>query len=936
MQNKQLIKKWLSLFWESTTFLLPDIKWSQWIDWSLANTLDDNLAANLDAPFGMYFTPNGNFWRKQTIWEKLVRRAADAEKYISCFFFDIDIKSTDFQSVDEAFDKTIEILKERNLRFHFLTKSGWGVHGYIFVEPTQRYNVWEAHIRNFNGIMKTISEFFPGWDPSVGTIERLMRMPFSNHWKTGLPIKVELYRLDWEDEVEVVKVKDEDDIFIGEYTYLQSEHVTSMASSIKEDIDVKKNLGGKLSLGTSSLIDQINKIPIGNILNHIKKYPRVNWDTSTQFVYKNSFISFLHTNLKTGEVKEEDTMGYRIWEDRNCVNNFTNHNHDINDRPRWGPYSFLYYYFHKDLIKINEFLKVEFKIQFEEKTEEFMMPTIVSSAGIIQFTKTNVIYKKEQVDNKWKVNVVNRILFDSPIVIKGIMESKYSLFWEKEHSQKYYILHRPDAFEDKDVIIDFNESRSKFNQKYWGTWLVFKGQEEDLLDFYVALNHAVGAWQIEKYQLRYLNWFYPEYFLLGNTFVTPDFQIHKAWQGTILKTQKVEVLVTGREYVTAVEFYDMMCKIFSKRVTTLSLLSYMALFLGHNFWEPIKRVKQQFMMPGLILSGLTRVGKSTLISILKEGSGISIESKRMAISATMQPLRQMATDAFIVHYDEFTGIIPLEKEHMIRDILNKANSARWTITGDNINYHYRASLMIDWERLPASASVLNRMIAVPMFEEDKLGSELKLEDIRHMSYMKDLITSAYKYVDEESRIELFRKAETALLAEWIGWRNLLLNTYLYAMAMMLGFKNLKEIASIIKYNVWVIEASSTQQDELSSVLSDAILTKRFIPVKRHSFANGEYTIELPLTSEFINEKGVHLIAIQKKYPNITLYWNRLTIIIPEDDTKMMSLVDHYEQYFRNETIMKEDVLKIPLSPNINTNAIQSSSRQASRDYSGYS
>lgn len=134
--------------------------------------------------------------------------------------------------------------------------------------------------------------------------------------------------------------------------------------------------------------------------------------------------------------------------------------------------------------------------------------------------------------------------------------------------------------------------------------------------------------------------------------------------------------MTGREYVTAVEFYDMMCKIFSKRVTTLSLLSYMALFLGHNFWEPIKRVKQQFMMPGLILSGLTRVGKSTLISILKEGSGISIESKRMAISATMQPLRQMATDAFIVHYDEFTGIIPLEKEHMIRDILNKANSAR--------------------------------------------------------------------------------------------------------------------------------------------------------------------------------------------------------------------------------------------------------------------
>jgi len=57
------------------------------------------------------------------------------------------------------------------------------------------------------------------------------------------------------------------------------------------------------------------------------------------------------------------------------------------------------------------------------------------------------------------------------------------------------------------------------------------------------------------------------------------------------------------------------------------------------------------------------------------------------------------------------------------------------------------------------------MIAVPMFEEDKLGNEDKLEDIRHMSYMKDLITTAYKYVSEESRIELFRKAEEALIAE---------------------------------------------------------------------------------------------------------------------------------------------------------------------------
>ena len=49
----------------------------------------------------------------------------------------------------------------------------------------------------------------------------------------------------------------------------------------------------------------------------------------------------------------------------------------------------------------------------------------------------------------------------------------------------------------------------------------------------------------------------------------------------------------------------------------------------------------------------------------------------------------------------------------------------------------------------------------------------------------------------------------------------------------------------------------------------------------------------------------------------------------------MKLIDHYEQYFRNENIIKDDKLKIPLSPNATTNAVQASSHKTPRDYSGY-
>lgn len=31
---------------------------------------------------------------------------------------------------------------------------------------------------------------------------------------------------------------------------------------------------------------------------------------------------------------------------------------------------------------------------------------------------------------------------------------------------KYYVLHRPDAFEHKDIVVEFKENRIKFNQSY--------------------------------------------------------------------------------------------------------------------------------------------------------------------------------------------------------------------------------------------------------------------------------------------------------------------------------------------------------------------------------------------------------------------------------------------------------------------------------------
>ena len=56
-----------------------------------------------------------------------LRNTSTAEPYIPALYFDLDLKGTDnteINTVDDLFDKTVEIIKERKLPVSFLTKSG--------------------------------------------------------------------------------------------------------------------------------------------------------------------------------------------------------------------------------------------------------------------------------------------------------------------------------------------------------------------------------------------------------------------------------------------------------------------------------------------------------------------------------------------------------------------------------------------------------------------------------------------------------------------------------------------------------------------------------------------------------------------------------------------------------------------------------------------
>lgn len=846
----------------------------------------------------MFFTPQWNLGRKQKIWEKNLVKDVDADKYVSCFFVDIDIRHTDFAGHDECLEHIKKIVLERNLPVSYIVRSGWGWHIYMFIEESARSS--KLLIKNYKAFQKEFANMFWPWgDESCINMARLIRMPFSFHWKTYNPIMVELYSVErTQNGLEIDKVTSEDQILPPISVYSQ-EHIEALSANlITPDISTS----GNLSLSMRWDMNVVNKIEFSKVFFKLLKFPKDLWTELLTFNLNGIFIDLHYTNKETWEIRIVHTDGYRYNKKGNYVNNFSVSQHSIDDRPIWGVYSFLYHYFGKDSIMVRKFLKEAFSLDLwdESRVARNVMPPIVTESGTIFFTEKNVVYRIEKVNANWKIIHNEIMLFNIPMKVIGVMESKYHTKWETEQPAIYYLLERMDRMHNSEFIIQFQSSRVKFNDTYWSTGMIFtsKGDELLLLSFYDALNRAVEAWQIPECKLEYLNGWNEDYFVIWNNIILKDFTIVKKLDGVIMKTQPIDMALEWKQQITIWEFYTKLQDLFSERISLLSLLTYIMLFLWEWFWKPIRSLKQQLMLPALMLSWKTCVWKSTLIALLKEWSWISLHSKKLSIrSTTAQPLNQAASDNFLLHLEEFTWEIWQEKEDLLRNIVNKTNSARGLANGLNIWYTYRAGLVIDWERLPREASVLNRCIVCAMYEKDKKGTERMLTTIKPFSYLKDLIVQAYAMSPDDIR-NAYLYAEDLLSTKWISSRSLEFYSYLLATNYLFSISEDNKAADILFENAWAANAMQ-KTDPLASFLSHVIVTKRIHPRFWNLVTDDGYTLEIPLTDDLINEKRIDITALIELYRDLIIFEdNAIKIHVPKSNTKFtnkMSQFYHYAQ-----------------------------------------
>lgn len=896
----ELIEKRLSLFWNTQMFLLEewDSQLKKSFEWWKNYDNKIIVQANQEQPYSLNFSPNGNHGKSNFIWEKCTHTKANAEDYIASLYIDIDLKDSSTTDLTKLLSITLDTIWADKIPVQYITQSWWWYHLWMFIKPEERFLLWEKYSSKLSYIQESLADIFDWWCKESHWMQKLMRVPLTKYWKSKPSKQTQLHKvIRWEDWITLEEVVSIEQIALDSKLNIWNENLEVFYRNIQK-IDVNKQKGG------SNIWDiwtaQINTLSIAEVIDKLRKYPREFWWQTYEFIVKWNRIMFrINWQLYIPD-------WYKINRDTNYVHNFSMSSHTTFERPRGPVFPFLYNYFNKDITLINKFLTDEYNISLVQwEWKEWMYLCIPTESGYIYFTDKGVFYGKSIFDKKKETyKDVQVKLFDVPIFVKGIIRTKYDLFGETDEENFFYILYNQ---KDKtEIIIEFTPDRKAFNKKYWKKWLIFVWEEYDLLDFYNWINKATSI--VKEYDLRYLNWYYDDYFIVWDKIYNKNYSpINIDDTNILLKTQVINV-VKDSEQVPVSEFWQRLCKVFSQRQSMCSLTAFIALLLWHKFWVPIlEHYKQQVLMPWLFLSWTTRSGKTTLLTILKNWASMTSEARKYSIvSTTPQPIKQAATDDFILHLEEFTWEIGDVKETIVRDILNKAKSARWASDWWNVYYIYRSSLVLDWEKLPKSESVANRCIVIPMFdtESEKIGTEKTLSDMIWISFMKDFIERLYD-LPKADIIKYFKQSEAILREQWVSDRNLLLYSFLLTVNKMFFIFPEDDLLSAFRENIKLHRDIDKQNNVLSNLLADLILKNRAIPTNKVS--ESWWMISIPFTHDFKMTNKIMIMDVLKQYPNnVKHLWNTIFINVNTNnddqplqaDKDIYNVIIPYKSYFR--------------------------------------
>ena len=188
MENLELIKKWLNLFWDSAVFILNK-------EWNILTrntpinikkyfSLENAVSFNNSLPYQLAFSPNGNLWKVNVVGQDVLHSKENAEDYVAALVIDLDMDKSSYGNKQDYLNYIIKKIESSRIKISYLVETGRWFHAYIFIREQDRYVVWKMLKGNkFKLLECELAKMFDGWDKSSHSIVKLMRLPFSHYWK---------------------------------------------------------------------------------------------------------------------------------------------------------------------------------------------------------------------------------------------------------------------------------------------------------------------------------------------------------------------------------------------------------------------------------------------------------------------------------------------------------------------------------------------------------------------------------------------------------------------------------------------------------------------------------------------------------------------------------------------------------------------------------
>ena len=891
VQDRQLeiTQARLQLFGNPLVCLLPDIKagfkikkpQKYYLNYDLQSMLE--LNQKFASPYSINFTPNGDYGRLNVLWQKVTHRAQDSSGNIYCLFWDLDQKiapSYKNKSKDEYLKYIIKKIEDLNMNIQYITESRGGFHLFSFINPSDVSAVSEVIWKDMSLIQREVCNYFEWADTQCVWQERLIRLPLSVHRKSWVPFVTKLFEVkrtmqdNWNYKVDLVQVVNENQITLDWKTQFWPKEAETLLANLKYSKQQETPTYKKLE--KNPIKYQVNNIPFSVLFEALQDTPRIlDWYTIRYFLDWTSVI------IETDGVKYT-THWYKWRKKENLLKNFS-FEHTQNERPGWHVLKFLEQYFDYDYGAMAKFLKDKFDIELLVEGWECISK--------LSMDKTTIFFKDSWVFIMSPTTQGEVMLFSTPFIIKGVIFTPVVIDGKSVQEMKI-VINKLNSFEDdelewwQEITLDLESKVSKFNDHYLKYWLTCCWTDKQLLAFYNVIRANVRNWTIIKFDWRRHNWYYSDCFVLWNKVFSKNWlEINPEDYNMVLNTPDLSMCRDGID-CTVWEFWNVLVQLFGQREWLLSLCTFIAASMWHDFWKPrLLDNGLPFILPHLFLTGKTKTWKSTLINLMKNWLWLTEQAnKRGVTNTTPYALKVLSATPRWLHLEEYTGDVLNKTENIVRLGINGTDWGMWHVDGTSETLQFKCSYIIDGERMPSSPSLMNRFVWIITRKEDMKWDIKTLRWCSQLRFLKDFVTKLYS-IDVTTVSDEFEKAQDFLLANWVQDRDTIIYSYLLCVANWFDICDEKMLLTAILENIKMLALWGTEVSPLWDLLAQRFSVHPLPKITQITDGDNNRYMVIPMKQDFYNSMKWNIAISISKFgkKRIQISWYNMTLVINNID-----------------------------------------------------